>query len=208
MPPEVIARAFEPFYTTKEIGKGTGLGLSQVYGFAQQSGGFVTIQSQLGKGTTVSIYLPRAAAPEAVVQKGKSASTFDHGGVVLLVEDDQDVRAASNAMLEELGYTVRCAASGQEALDALQVDEKIDVLFTDVIMSSGMTGIDLARAVQAEWPHIPILLTSGYTAQRLIPSAMNGDLNLLRKPYSIEELAQALHLAVDGGMLEREPVAN
>jgi PAS domain S-box-containing protein len=208
MPPEVIARAFEPFYTTKEIGKGTGLGLSQVYGFAQQSGGFVTIQSRSGQGTTVSIYLPRVPAPEAVEQKAKSTTTGDHGGVVLLVEDDQDVRAASSAMLEELGYTVRRAASAQEALDALHADEKIDVLFTDVIMSSGMTGIDLARAVQAEWPHIPTLLTSGYTAQRLMPSSANGDLSLLRKPYTIEELAEALHLAVDRGTLEREPVAS
>jgi CheY-like chemotaxis protein len=194
MPPEVVAHAFEPFYTTKGVGRGTGLGLSQVYGFAQQSGGFVSIQSRMGEGTTVSIYLPRAQASDVVEPTGRAAVTSDYSGVVLLVEDDPDVRAASGAMLEELGYTVHRASSAQEALDALRA-KRVDVLFTDVIMSTGMTGIELARVVQERWPQIPILLTSGYTAQRLVPSGMNGDLGLIRKPYTIEELAKAIQSA-------------
>ncbi|MET0531513.1 MAG: ATP-binding protein [Microvirga sp.] len=195
MPPEVIGRAFEPFFTTKEIGRGTGLGLSQVYGFAQQSGGFVAIESRVGEGTIVSIYLPRTRTPLAMENGTPILQTPSKGGIVLLVEDDPDVRAASSAMLEELGYTVRRTGSAQEALDALREDERVDVLFTDVIMSAGMTGIELARAVQAEWPRIPVLLTSGYTAQRLIPAAMNDDLSLIRKPYTIEQLAAAIESA-------------
>jgi len=196
MTPDVIARVFEPFFTTKEIGKGTGLGLSQVYGFAKQSGGFVSIESVLEKGTTVAIYLPRIAAPTAAGKETEVAEIYAAHGVVLLVEDDADVRAASCAMLEELGYSVRQAASAIDALDVLRREHDIDVVFTDVIMAAGMTGIELAREIKAQWPRLPVLLTSGYTAQRLASSAMNDDLILLRKPYTIEDLAEILHQTI------------
>ena len=150
MSADVIAHVFEPFFTTKEVGRGTGLGLSQVYGFAKQSGGFVSIDSKVGTGTTVAIHLPRAAAPRVTRQPQAVATTgIRDCGVVWVVEDDADVRAASSAMLEELGYSVRQAASATEALDALRADDKVDVMFTDVIMSSGMNGIELA--VRCMW---------------------------------------------------------
>jgi PAS domain S-box-containing protein len=193
MDADVAARVFEPFFTTKEVGKGTGLGLSQVYGFAKQSNGFVSLDSHVGEGTTVSIYLPRTAPePKTQAVAPAPAPSRDARGTVFLVEDDPDVRQATRAMLEELGYTVREAGSGRQALDALKEDAQADVVFTDVIMASGMSGIELARAIKAEYPQMPVLLTSGYTAQRLVPTAMNGDLPLLRKPYTLAELSKGL----------------
>jgi PAS domain S-box-containing protein len=192
MDPEIAAHVFEPFFTTKDLGKGTGLGLSQVYGFARQSGGFVALESVVGYGTTVSIYLPRTGtSDEALTQDRVAAPQTKADGDVLLVEDDADVRAATAAMLEELGYGVVEAGSAQDALDVLHEGRRIDIVFSDVIMGHGMTGIELARAVEADYPELPVLLTSGYTAQRMTPAAMNSDLPLLRKPYTLSELADA-----------------
>ncbi len=193
MAPEIVARVFEPFFTTKELGKGTGLGLSQVYGFARQSGGFVKVQSEVGAGTTITLHLPRAEpaaariAVEEIVLGAHAAS-----GRVLLVEDDDDVRAATRAMLDELGCAVVEAASSDQALAIIAAGDPVDLVFSDVIMASGMTGIELARAIKAGRPDLPILLTSGYTAQRMAPMAQNGDLPLLRKPYTLAQLAEAL----------------
>ncbi|MFI4966016.1 MAG: ATP-binding protein [Caulobacterales bacterium] len=198
MTPELVAKAFEPFFTTKDMGKGTGLGLSQVYGFAKQSDGFVAIESELGRGTKVSIFLPRAEPrPQVLASEPLPGGLDEACGVVLLVEDDADVRTATAAMLEALGYTVREAASGQAALHALQSDTHVDVVFTDVIMASGMTGVELARRINAEHPALPVLLTSGYTAQRVIPAAANGNLPLLRKPYTLETMNAALRSAIE-----------
>jgi PAS domain S-box-containing protein len=193
MSPEIAARVFEPFFTTKELGKGTGLGLSQVYGFARQSGGFVELDSQLGRGTTVSIFLPRSdAAPPRVVESEAAPGPQRADGRVLLVEDDVDVRGATRSMLEELGYQVTEADSADVALDRLSTEPEFDFVFTDVIMASGMTGIELAHTIKARQPDCPILLTSGYTAQRLVPTAKGGDLPILRKPYTLSQLADAL----------------
>jgi CheY-like chemotaxis protein len=191
--PEKAARVFEPFFTTKELGRGTGLGLSQVYGFARQSGGFVTFESVQGEGTTVAIYLPRinAAAPPAAISVAPAPS-HRADGTVLLVEDDGDVRAATRSMLEELGFAIEEAESSHEALERLTSGLHVDVVFTDVIMASGMTGIELARAIKADRPDLPILLTSGYTAQKMAPATAEGDLPLLRKPYTLAQLADAL----------------
>ncbi|HEY4028953.1 MAG TPA: ATP-binding protein [Caulobacteraceae bacterium] len=193
MAPDVAARVFEPFFTTKAVGKGTGLGLSQVYGFAHQSGGFVHLETEPGQGTTVCIFLPRTEPPPAEAAPGAVQQIRpDAEGVVLLVEDDADVRAAALAMLEELGYGVVEAESGDAALAIVSGDRHLDLVFSDVIMASGMTGIEMARSIQARRPSLPILLTSGYTAQRLVPDAMNRDLPLLRKPYTLDQLAEAL----------------
>ena len=201
MSPEIAARVFEPFFTTKEIGKGTGLGLSQVYGFARQSGGFVELDSQLGHGTTVSIFLPRSDPPPPRPAADATAPASQLAdGQVLLVEDDSDVRGATRSMLEELGYRVVEAASADAALKVLATGPKVDLVFSDVIMASGITGIELARAIRAQQPQLPVLLTSGYTAQRLVPNAMNGDLPLLRKPYTLNQLAEAL-----GALMKIEP---
>jgi PAS domain S-box-containing protein len=193
MDASLVARVFEPFFTTKGVGKGGGLGLSQVYGFATQSGGFVSIDSEVGRGTTVSIHLPRVR--EACVARPAEVSApalKPAQGVVLLVEDDADVRVAARAMLEDLGYTVREAASGHEAMAALGLDGTADLVFSDVIMSSGMNGIELAQAIRRDYSDIPVFLTSGYTAQ-LLPHMPPGEaFPLLRKPYTLNDLADFL----------------
>ncbi len=193
MSPEIAARVFEPFFTTKVLGRGTGLGLSQVYGFARQSGGFVKLESAPDQGTTVSIYLPRADPVDKTEPDEEPAAPSPQAeGTILLVEDDADVRSATCAMLEELGYAIVEASSADQALEIIRGGPPVDMVFSDVIMASGMTGVELARAVKAEHPDLPVLLTSGYTAQRMAPSAMNGDLPLLRKPYTLAQLAEAL----------------
>ncbi len=192
MPPSIAARVFEPFFTTKAVGKGTGLGLSQVYGFARQSGGFVELKTELGKGTTVSIFLPRSEPPEAGAPEAEAQIARRGDGSALLVEDDEDVRAATRSMLEELGYVVVEADTADAALEIISGGTKIDLVFSDVIMASGMTGIELARIIKRRRPDLPVLLTSGYTAQRLVPNAGNDDLPLIRKPYTLVQLAEAL----------------
>jgi PAS domain S-box-containing protein len=193
MTPEVAARVFEPFFTTKPVGKGTGLGLSQVYGFARQSGGFIELETRPGEGAAISIYLPRSQAPaDKPFESDSPGRDYAADGTVLLVEDDNDVREATRSMLVELGYQVLEAASADEALGIIADGAAVDLVFTDVIMSTGMTGIELARRLKAAHPDLPILLASGYTAQRLVPDAGNGDLPLLRKPYTLAQLAEAL----------------
>jgi CheY-like chemotaxis protein len=195
---DVIARVFEPFFTTKGVGKGTGLGLSQVYGFATQSGGFVSVESVVGEGTTVRIHLPRVHELRTAREAPDAVQALERAnGMVLLVEDDPGVRAASKAMLEDLGYSVREASSALEALDALRADEAVDIVFSDVIMASGMTGIELAQVIRREYPSLPVLLTSGYTAQRLVPTPLNQDMLLLRKPYTTEELAASIGRTIE-----------
>jgi len=193
MSAETIKRAFEPFFTTKAIGKGTGLGLSQVYGFVKQSGGFVTIDSELGVGTRVAIHLQRVDIAIAAQNKGvaEPAQALARG-TVLVVDDDIDVRLTTRHMLSELGYTVREADSGPAALESLANDPTVNVVFSDVIMPAGMSGIELAREIKRRWPQTPVLLTSGYTAQRMIPDASSTELPLLRKPFSLGELSQAI----------------
>ncbi len=196
MSTEVMSRVFEPFFTTKPVGHGTGLGLSQIYGFATQSGGFVSLRSKVDEGTTVTIHLPRApappaTAPEAVAEPARIAGD----AVVLVVEDDAAVRAITSAMLRELGYTVFEAGSGHEALAALRA-HPVDLVFSDVILPDGMSGLDLAKAVHGADPALPVLLTSGYTAQRLNLAAEGDWLKLLRKPYSEAQLSEAVRLAL------------
>jgi PAS domain S-box-containing protein len=193
MAPDVVARVFEPFFTTKALGKGTGLGLSQVYGFAKQSEGFVTLESETGRGTTVFIYLPRSDQPKAVAPVVTSSPAEIHGnGVILVVEDDAEVRATTSAMLRDLGYTVREAGSGHAAVSFLEGSEAIDLVFSDVMMPDGMSGIEVARAVETVRPGLPMLLTSGYTAQRIVPASFSDQLRLLPKPYTQAELSRAV----------------
>lgn len=193
IPADLISRAFEPFFTTKGVGRGTGLGLSQVYGFARQSGGFVTLDSAEGRGTSVAIYLRRADPPEpARISAETSPDLKSAHGSILIVEDDLEVRNATRMMVEELGYSAVTAASAIEALQILG-RENVDLVFTDVIMS-GMTGFELAEEVGRKYPHLPVLITSGYTAQHLRPPAAVMR-PLLRKPYTLLELAEALRQA-------------
>ena len=199
MPPEVLERALEPFFTTKEPGKGTGLGLSQVHGFVRQSGGFVTIESEVGRGTIVRIHLPRVAAIAAVPRSTKPILSAN--GTVLVVEDDPNVRDLVLAQLEDIGYATLAATNGPEALQLLQEPQnRVDLILTDVVMPGGMTGVELVRAARASRPQIPAVLTSGYTAGGAAAAAEeNGfaeKLPILPKPYQQAELARVVSQAL------------
>ena len=197
MSEDLLARVFEPFFTTKPVGKGTGLGLSQVYGFAKQSGGFVSIESKSGQGTVVRIHLPRVQAPKPQTGSTVRPSLEVHGqGIVMVVEDDADVRKTTCFMLEDLGYVVLEAETGRAALGMIEAGAVVDLVFTDVIMPDGISGIDLARELAVRRPTLPVLLTSGYTAQQLLPQSMAQGLRLLRKPYAQVELSRAIRDAM------------
>jgi PAS domain S-box-containing protein len=201
IPPALQTRVFEPFFTTKEAGRGTGLGLSTIYGFAKQSGGHLTIYSEVGKGTSVRLYLPRASlAPSAVaVDRISTQTDASQGETVLVVEDNPDVREITCKRLDMLGYLVVRAESGPAAVAILQSPEKIDLVFSDVVMPGGMSGFDLARWVRLNRPTIRILLTSGFSGE--IASVGENDpheFELLRKPYAIAELARAIRETLSG----------
>jgi CheY-like chemotaxis protein len=185
IPPDVIAKIFDPFFTTKPVGKGTGLGLSQVHGFTHQAGGTVVVASELGKGTTFTIYLPcgeaRTASPESEISSSGS-------GTVLLVEDNPDVANASAGLLEQLGYSVRWVASAEAALAAVDRDG-IDFVFSDIVMPGEMDGLGLARAIKEKHPGLPILLATGYSEAA---QHARADFPILRKPYQLHELSRAL----------------
>jgi PAS domain S-box-containing protein len=192
MTPEVRARAFEPFFTTKGAGKGSGLGLATLYGFARQSGGNVTIYSEVGKGTTVNLYLPRAGR-RAAGDAGASqpAVAGGRGETVLVVEDDDRVRRLTALRLKELGYTVLEAAHGAAALGMLAETPGIEVVFSDLVMPGGISGFDLARQVRQRFPATRVILTSGYSAELLNQAELTElDLKVLRKPYSQADLAR------------------
>lgn len=197
MSEDTLARAVEPFFTTKDIGRGSGLGLSMVYGFVRQSGGYLHIDSHLGYGTRIDLYLPVAVATTtatatAPVTAATAISTGD-GETVLMVEDDPGVRRISAAFLQSLGYRVHAVGSAEEALQQLQRDDAISLLFSDVMLGSGMNGKELARAARALRPSLPVLLTSGY--EDALPQWQQADADrfeLLRKPYRREQLAAAV----------------
>ena len=194
MAPEVRERAFEPFFTTKEKGRGTGLGLSMVYGFVKQSGGHITIYSELGHGTTFNIYLPRSgksALPERPLTANDDASPLRRG-VVLVVEDDPGVRELTVSRLKAIGYDVVEAADGRQAAEVLKSPEPVDLVFTDLMMPGGISGRDVAALARKLRPGIKILLTSGY-AEDLVPVDPElAQLKILRKPYRQGDLVAAL----------------
>ncbi|WP_312015114.1 ATP-binding protein [Bradyrhizobium lablabi] len=185
IPEDVLNRVFDPFFTTKPVGKGTGLGLSQVHGFAHQAGGKVEIASELGKGTTVGIYLPRGI----VEAKREAESQTAHApATVLLVEDNPAVADASTGLLEQLGYTVRWVSNAETALQELEANG-VDLVFSDVIMPGKMDGLKLARAIRERNPDLPILLTTGYSES--VQDA-RFDFPVLRKPYQLHDLSREL----------------
>jgi PAS domain S-box-containing protein len=194
---------FEPFFTTKDVGKGTGLGLSQALGFAKQSGGDIKVTSTPTKGSTFTIYLPRAESPAAgaeVAAIGAEASISGRGHCVLVVEDNEDVGRFSTELLQDLGYAIKWAADAREALATLAEDEfAFDLVFSDVIMP-GMNGVELATVIRERYPGLPVVLTSGYSSV-LADNAHRG-FELIQKPYSVEALSRTLRKAIS----ERRPV--
>ena len=207
MPPEVAAHAFDPFYTTKGVGKGTGLGLSQVYGFVKQSGGHVKIYSEPGQGTTVKVYLPRrfgadAAVADAQPPFGELPRARD-GEVVLVVEDEAAVRHVSVDALRELGYTVVQASDANQALGALAVQPRVDLLFTDIVMPE-MNGRRLADEALRLLPGLRVLFTTGYTRNAVVHNGtLDPGVALLPKPFMVEQLARKVRAVLDGEGVNR-----
>ena len=195
MSEDIINRATEPFFTTKGIGKGTGLGLSMVQGFAEQSGGRLRLKSKKDVGTTAELWLPATEAgdkPKAAEASICTAVSRPHELVVLAVDDDVLVRMGTAAMLEDLGHTVKEANSGEEALKLLAHGIKIDLVVTDQAMPR-MTGVQLAEAIRAERPDLPIILATGYAE---LPAGLGSTLPRLSKPFTQEQLANALKEAI------------
>jgi PAS domain S-box-containing protein len=198
IPADVIARVFEPFFTTKAQGRGTGLGLSMVYGFARQSGGHVAVASEIGRGTTVKIYLPRTTIE--AVQKTAEAShvLVGAGEVVLAVDDNRDVLVTVARQLDEIGYKVVTAGSAFSALRMLEGGLKPDVLFTDIVMPGGLNGAQLADIVRERYPGLRILLTSGFNdAFGVDDAVVNTKYSLLTKPYRKQDLARTIRRLLD-----------
>lgn len=202
--PEHLARVFEPFFTTKEKGKGTGLGLSMVFGFVKQSRGHVKVYSEVGQGTTVKMYLPRADLSDEWSEDGSpdtGAERDAQGGdeTVLLVEDDELVRQHARNVLLGLGYTVIEATNGPDALQIIRGRSHIDLLFTDVIMPGGMNGPQLVEAAHGVRPQLKVLYTSGYTENAIVHQGrLDKGVHLLNKPYRRAELARKVRLALSG----------
>lgn len=202
MPPEVLERAFEPFFSTKEPGRGTGLGLSTVYGFAVQSGGHAVMRSELGKGTTVSLYLPRAGAAAATetAQPAETVPLSEQNEVVLVVEDNAEVRELTLQRVEGLGYVALEAESGPAAIRILESGEHVDLVLSDIVMAGGMSGYDVARWIGANAPSVTVVLTTGYAAEEARHDPMaSGATPVLRKPYKRAELATTLRDALCNG---------
>ncbi len=193
MPPHVRARAFEPFFTTKDVGQGTGLGLSQVFGFVRQLGGHVTLESTPGHGTTAVLFLPVAPldpVPEAAIVPPIHA--IPEGATILVVEDDDGIREVTAEVLRDTGLHVLTAPDGPAALRILQGGDRVDALFSDVVMPGGATGVDLARAARALRPNLSILLTSGYGGPALSRYGGEGEFEVLAKPYTRTILLERL----------------
>ena len=202
MGPDTQQRVFEPFYTTKPVGQGTGLGLAMVYGFVRQCGGHVTIYSEIGIGTTIALYFPTldAAAIQKHAALPRHKAALGDNQTVLVVEDNPQVRKLTTVRLRNLGYRVHEAASGDHATELLRQNSEIEAVFSDLVMPGELDGLALARHIVATYPHIRILLTSGY-AEEILSRQSNNEPGhrILRKPYRQSDLAAALSALFDGG---------
>jgi signal transduction histidine kinase len=197
MPKDVLAKAFEPFFTTKDVGKGSGLGLSQVLGFAKQSNGGIRIESRMGEGTRVKVYLPRAAAGDSAATDARSRAAVPHSSkdaYILLVDDDEAVREVAASMLRDVGYEVTEAGSGGVALDLLNREKSFDLVVLDFAMP-GMNGMDLAREINSKFPALPVLFITGYADKSAL--AEIGDAWLVKKPFLGDELVTKVQAALE-----------
>jgi CheY-like chemotaxis protein len=199
MSPEIRERAFEPFFTTKDVGKGSGLGLPQVYGFAKQSGGIASIDSEPGRGTTVNLYFPRSRNTPVVEapppDPQPSVMESESAGRALVVEDNDEVAALVLEMFRELSFKVTRVSNAQAALGALNDGREIDIVFSDIMMPGGINGIELAREIHRRQPAMPIVLTSGYTQTDTTELNQQG-LVVLHKPYDLKALGEVLDAAL------------
>lgn len=193
MPADIVERVFEPFFSTKPEGKGTGLGLSMVYGLVKQSGGHIKIYSELGHGTTVKLYFPRAHESEDVVTDISSTPLRGGTETILVVEDDEEVREGAVALLSDLGYRVLKAKDGASAMGVIESGLPIDLLFTDVVMPGPVRSPDLSRTAKERLPHLAVLFTSGYTENAIVHGGrLDRGVELLGKPYSRDQLARKI----------------
>jgi CheY-like chemotaxis protein len=200
MPPEVIAHAFEPFFTTKPLGEGTGLGLSMIYGFAQQSGGQVRIYSEVGKGTTVCIYLPRhyGQVPIESREKVEAQLRSEQGESVLVVDDEAMVRMLITDILEDLGYTAIEAGDSASGLKILQSDARVDLLVTDVGLPGGMNGRQMADAARLTRPDLKVLFITGYAENAVLGGGrLAPGMAVLTKPFPIETMALRIRSMIE-----------
>ncbi len=186
--PDILARVFDPFFTTKQVDKGTGLGLAQVHGFAHQSGGAVVVESKVGQGARMTLFLPRADVEPAAAPEAVAAPASGQGATVLLVEDNAEVAEVSAALLEQLGYRVEVTPSAQGALDLLDAGRTYDLVFSDIVMAGPLDGLGLAQKLKQERPNLPVLLASGYSKAA---ESAGAEFPILRKPYGMAELGQA-----------------
>ena len=192
MRPETLDQAFEPFFTTKDVGKGSGLGLSMVHGFVKQSGGHVVIYSEQAEGTTVKLYFPASGSTKhcAPAEISTGETPLGDGETVLVVEDDVELRRLAVTIVSSLGYRVLEASDGVQALEMLKNTQKVDLLFTDVVLPRGMNGVALAKRAVALRPEISVLYTSGYTENAIIHNGvLDAGVTLINKPYRRAELA-------------------
>jgi signal transduction histidine kinase/ActR/RegA family two-component response regulator len=210
IPAAIIDRVFEPFFSTKEVGKGTGLGLSMVYGFVKQSGGHIKVYSEEGYGTTFRLYLPQADAPAAQISEPLGGEIEGGNETILVVEDDELVRAYVTTQLQGLGYQTLSAANGAEALAIADGGAAFDLLFTDVIMPGRFNGRQLAAEMTQRRPSLKVLFTSGYTENAIIHHGrLDSGVLLLAKPYRKLDLARMLRaaLASAGLLADAKPAA-
>jgi len=186
IPPNLLTKIFDPFFTTKEVGKGTGLGLSQVYGFAHQAGGTVTADSKVGRGTTFTVYLPRCS-DEEIASKEIPEIDAPHlqRPMVLIVDDSAEVAEVTSSLFEHLGYDTIYRDSAEAALHLLAKDAKIDLVFSDIVMPGTIDGVGLASEVRSRYPHLPVILTTGYSDA---VQAAPPELKILRKPFDTDAL--------------------
>jgi CheY-like chemotaxis protein len=187
--PDILSLVFDPFFTTKGANKGSGLGLSQVHGFAHQSRGTVTISSELGRGTCVTLYLPRAIG-EAKKERDERDGVIDHreGGTVLVVEDNPEVAKITEQMVRQLGYRVQRAESAATALE-LAGQVRFQLVISDIVMAGSMDGVGLARALRQQHPELPIVLVTGYSSSA---TAAELEFAVLRKPFELSRLSRAI----------------
>jgi CheY-like chemotaxis protein len=206
MPPEVRDRIFEPFFTTKEVGKGTGLGLSMVYGFVRQSGGYVAVESAPGAGSTVDLYLPKATQKADAEAEAVQTQAIPGGSErILVVEDNEDLLEVTSARLTALGYRVVCARNGAEAIQMFESGQEFELLFSDVVMPNGMSGVELAHEARRRSSGIKVLLTSGYAGDVLERYRAVDEFPIIDKPFRLADLARRLRSILHEAQDPRSP---